>query len=230
MASHTPTGLISRVADHCFWFGRYVERAESTARVLQTTLSLALDAELSPRQCWQPVVMVSGEEAAFLGRMGDAAFGDGEVVQRYLVWDEHNCPVSLAPARSAPARENARSIREVLSLEAWETVNELHLWMASEQAEREYGYANGHGGQRDGFYRRIRQSAQLTLGLLRSTMLHDTPLDFIWLGVLLERVGQTARMLDVHHHALTAGGRAHHVIETACGCRSCARARASSRS
>src|SRR5262249_52650531 len=54
---------------------------------------------------------------------------------------------------------------------------------------------------------------QLCLGLLRSTMLHDTPLDFIWLGVLLERVGQTARLLDVHHHAFSGG--AHQVVETA---------------
>jgi uncharacterized alpha-E superfamily protein len=211
MASHTPTGLISRVADRCLWFGRYVERSESSARVLQTTLSLALDAELSPRQCWQPVVMVSGEEPAFLGRMGEAALEDGESVQRYLVWDE-GCPVSLARSVGA-ARENARAIREVLSSDVWETVNELYLWLAGE-GRREYGHENGHGGQRDGFYRRIRQSTQLALGLLRSTMLHDTALDFTWLGVLLERVGQTARLLDVHHYALIAGGRAHHVVET----------------
>jgi uncharacterized alpha-E superfamily protein len=215
MASHTPTGLISRVADRCFWFGRYVERSESSARVLQTTLSLALDAELSPRQCWQPVVMVSGEEPAFIGRMGDAALEDGEAVQRYLVWDQ-DCPVSLVRSVGA-GRENARAIREVLSSDVWEAVNELYLWLAGGQAEREYGHDGhelGHGGERDGFYRRIRQSTQLTLGLLRSTMLHDTALDFTWLGVLLERVGQTARLLDVHHYALTASGRAHHVIET----------------
>lgn len=220
MAPHTPTGLISRVADRCFWLGRYVERSESSARVLQTTLSLALDAELSPRQCWQPVVMVSGEEGAFLGRMGEGALEDGEAVQRYLVWDQ-DCPVSLARSVGA-ARENARAIREVLSSDVWEAINELYLWLAGGHAGREYGHEDGredgrefgHGGQRDGFYRRIRQSTQLTLGLLRSTMLHDTALDFTWLGVLLERVGQTARLLDVHHYALTAGGRAHHVVET----------------
>jgi uncharacterized alpha-E superfamily protein len=46
-------------------------------------------------------------------------------------------------------------------------------------------------------------------------MLHDEPLDFVWLGVLLERVNQTARMLDVHHHAFTQMSRRHEVIETA---------------
>ena len=42
----------------------------------------------------------------------------------------------------------------------------------------------------------------LALGAVRSTMLHDEPLDFIWLGVLLERVSQTARILDVHYHTV----------------------------
>ena len=56
---------------------------------------------------------------------------------------------------------------------------------------------------------------QLSLGLLRSTMLHELPLDFIWLGVMLERVGQTARTLDVHHHALSGLSTRHQVVDTA---------------
>jgi uncharacterized alpha-E superfamily protein len=72
--------MIARVADHCFWFGRYLERIESTARVLQVTRNLALDAGLTPRQCWHPVVVVSGEEDAFTARFG-RDIADGEVVQ-----------------------------------------------------------------------------------------------------------------------------------------------------
>jgi uncharacterized alpha-E superfamily protein len=197
--------MISRVADHCFWFGRYLERAESAARVLLVTRNLALDGELSPAQCWQPVLIVSGAEAAFLARAG-ADPADGEAVERYMTWDEENlCSIRRSVAS---ARENARSIREVISLEAWETVNELHVWLGSEAARA--GYAE----QRYGFYRRIRQGVQLCLGLMRSTMLHDTPLDFIWLGVMLERAGQTARILDVHHHALVSLA-AHRVVEVA---------------
>ena len=204
--------MISRVADHCFWFGRYVERAESTARMLSATANLALDAELSPAQAWRPVVVVSGEEDAFRSRVADnnddsAAWGDGEVVQRFMVWDEAN-GVSLTRS-VAGARWNARSIREVLSLEAWESVNELHLWFTSTVASAVYA------NQREAFYQQVRRSTQLTLGLLRSTMLHDEPLDFIWLGVLLERVSQTARTLDVHHHAFTNLSRRHEIVETA---------------
>ena len=204
--------MISRVADHCFWFGRYVERAEAVSRMLAASVSLALDAELPSAQVWRPIVVVSGEEDQFSARMAadddeHPAWGDGELVQRFMVWDEESI-VSLARSVSG-ARWNARSIREVLSLEAWEAVNELYLWMRDPAAQAMYA------NHREGFYQQIRRSTQLTLGLLRSTMLHDEPLDFVWLGVLLERVSQTARMLDVHHHAFTNLPSRHEVVETA---------------
>lgn len=190
--------MISRVADHCFWFGRYLERAESTARVLAVTQHLALDAELTPPECWRPVLIAFGQDEEFLARRGEEATGDGEAVQRAMTFEEDNA----ASIRSsvAAARDNARSIREAVSLEVWETVNELHLWMESAEAPEQFAV------NRYGFYRRVRQLVQLALGLTQSTMLHDTPLDFIWLGVLLERLGQTARTLDVHH--LASAGRA----------------------
>src|SRR5206468_7037647 len=181
------------------------------------SVSLALDAELPSAGVWRPVIVVSGEEDVFRTRFtgeddDHAAWGDGEAVQRFMVWDEDN-GVSLARSVYG-ARWNARSIREVLSLEAWESVNELHLWMRSEAAQAQFAQ------QRDAFYQHVRRGTQLTLGLLRSTMLHDEPLDFMWLGVLLERVNQTSRMLDVHHHAFTNLPRrrsrdAEEVVETA---------------
>lgn len=200
--------MISRVADHCLWFGRYVERAESTARLLATTHNLALDAELAPAACWRPVVVVAGEEAAFKTRWGDddAAFADGERVEETLTWDE-GTGVSIMRSVAA-ARWNARTIREAVSLEAWEATNELHLWMRSEAARADFAE------RRFDFYRRVRSGTQLVLGLLRSTMLHDEPLDFIWLGVMLERVSQTARILDVHHHAFTTATPRHEVVAT----------------
>jgi len=199
--------MISRVADHCFWFGRYLERAEATARMLAASASLALDAELPAAQVWRPVVVVSGEEQEFVADHGEAAWADGEAVQRFMVWNDDN---GVALARSVGgARVNARSIREVLSGEAWEAVNELHLWIASEATATLYAQ------HRELFYQQVRRSTQLTLGLLRSTMLHDEPLDFVWLGVLLERVSQTARMLDVHHHAFTHIDDKSEIIETA---------------
>lgn len=197
--------MISRVADHLFWLGRYLERAESAARVLSVTRNLSLDGELAPRQAWQPAVIVSGEEDAFRARCGEEGYEDGERVQAHLTWDEES-PSSILRAVEA-ARENARSIREVVSLETWEAVNELHLWLSG--AGRALYREDRHG-----FYRHIRQSAQLCLGTVHATMLHDDAFDFIFVGVMLERGGQTARILDVHHHALVQMP-AHQVIETA---------------
>jgi uncharacterized alpha-E superfamily protein len=184
-----------------------MERVESTARVLRVTVSLALDAELPPRRFWHPVVIVSGQEADYVKRFGHDALGDANLVQRYLARDEEN-PVSLRRSIDA-ARENARSIREVISLEVWQTVNELHVFLASEEADIMFEQ------DRDTLYTRIQRAMQLGLGLVQSTMLHDTPLDFLWLGVLLERASQTARLLDVQHHALVAAGAMHPVLETA---------------
>jgi len=198
--------MISRVADGCFWLGRYLERAESTARLLATTRALALDGELSPERAWSSVLGVAGEQAPFIERHGQAAQADGELVQRTMTWGE---PDGTSIARSIQAaRENARSVREVLSGDVWESVNELYLWLASEAAEREWAES------RDAFYRRVRDGVQLSLGLMRSTMLHDEPLDFAWMGLLLERVGQTSRILDVHHHAFSNMPVEHQAHET----------------
>jgi uncharacterized alpha-E superfamily protein len=203
-----PVGLISRVADCCFWFGRYLERAESVARQLEAHLNLALDGELTPHQCWHPLIVVAGEEANFRHLHGEEGVEDGDMVERYLVWDER-CWVSLSRSVQA-ARENARAVREVLSGDVWETVNALHLFLEGAGRMR-------FEQDRDGFYRQVRHWTQLALGLMRSTMLQDTALDFIWLGVMLERTNQTARLLDVHHHALgPAEARpVHQVVETA---------------
>jgi len=199
--------VISRVADHCFWFGRYLERAENTARVLPVTLAVALDADLSARQSWRPVVVVAGEEAGFVARFGDAAMQDGEVVQRYLTWDRAN----LTSIRSSihAVRDTARSIREVLSLDVWQTVNELWLWMNSEAAEELFD------ADREHFYRHIRDACLLVLGALRNTMLHDLPLDFVWLGAVLERASQTARILDMQYHRERAADGAELAVDDA---------------
>jgi uncharacterized alpha-E superfamily protein len=194
--------VISRVADHLFWLGRYLERAESTSRVLSVTRNLSLDGELSQRQAWLPTVVVFGEEERFRATQGEAALEDGEAVQHYLTWEDDAASIALAVRG---ARENARSVREVVSLETWEAVNELHLWLG------------GDGGplfrqDRHGFYRHVRDAVQRTVGVVHGTMPHDDAFDFILLGLSLERAGQTARILDVHHHALAG---AHGVVETA---------------
>ncbi len=201
--------MISRVAENCFWLGRYLERTEATARLLNVTRHLSMDAELEPRQCWLPVVIVIGEQPRIIDRTTEHPIGytSGEQVERFMTWDDNNS--SSIHQSVAALRENARTIREVISLEMWEAINELYLWLNSEHARSEYMH------ERAVFYRRIRDRCQLTAGLMRSTMLHDLPLNFIWLGMLLERGSQTARVVDVHHHAFTLHERSEDAVEAA---------------
>jgi uncharacterized alpha-E superfamily protein len=202
--------VISRVADHCFWFGRYVERAESTARLLQATRTLVFDADLPVTQCWQPLIIVSGEYPSFCERFGAEAVGQGEKVQEHLTWSLES-GVSLVSSVRA-ARESARVIRDVLSLDTWEAINELYHFLGREQTQQLYRE------NREELYRSVRRSTQLVLGLVRSTMLHDEPMSFLWLGAMIERAGQVARLLDMHHHTIVAEGtqrQAHDIVQVA---------------
>ena len=124
-----------------------------------------------------------------------------------MTWAPDN-PVSIRNSIRA-AREGARSIREVIGHDIWQATNELYLWFMGEAAAAQYLH------DRDEVYRHIRRSTQLCLGLVRSTMMHDEPMDFLWLGVMLERVGQTARTLDMHHHIQGAADGQQPLLQTA---------------
>lgn len=203
--------LISRVADHCFWFGRYLERAEATARSLRSTREALMGGSLDARVSWLPVIIAAGEQQRFAEHFADpSAAQDGALVQQYMVWEPRN----LSSLRSSimAVRSNARSIRDHLSLEVWEQVNGLHWWIEDESDQHGARWTWAH--DRHAFYARIAESMALTAGLLRTTMLRDTPLDFIILGSMLERASQTARILDVQHHALELS-KPHVVVDTA---------------
>ncbi|QEL17907.1 alpha-E domain-containing protein [Limnoglobus roseus] len=179
--------MISRVAEHCFWMARYLERAENTARVLEVNQTLLLDFHVPVEQQWKPVLIISGIH----DYEGDTG---GESVQGYMTWDEEN-PFSIVSSL-AWARENARIIREVISAEMWERMNYYHLWLNS-PAVREL-YHNNRGE----FYAQIRRINQLLTGICDSTMAHGEAWEFLRLGRHLERACQTARTLDVKYHIL----------------------------
>ena len=179
--------MISRVADHCFWLGRYLERAENTARVLEVNQTLLLDFAVPLEQQWQPLCIISG-----IHDMPEDA--DGETVQNHLTWESDN-HASIVSSIAA-ARENARNIREVISAESWERLNYYYLWMQSSQARALYH------SDRNAFYSEIKHINQLITGISEGTMSHGEAWEFIQLGKYLERAGQTARILDVKYHIL----------------------------
>jgi uncharacterized alpha-E superfamily protein len=153
---------------------------------------LLLDAEHDRAERWKPVIVVLGEQARFEELVGAERYHDDEDAEDYLTWNQKNS-VSLRSSLYW-ARENARMIREVISREMWETLNTSWQWFTSKAAQREYK------NDRSQFYRRIRSLCAEFIGTSDSTMLHEEPLDFMLLGMALERANQTARLMDVKHH------------------------------
>ncbi|MDX1384585.1 MAG: alpha-E domain-containing protein, partial [Thermoanaerobaculia bacterium] len=180
--------------ESCFWLHRYLERMESTARFLQVNRDFLLDVPVASGERWRPLLIVAGEEPRFEEMLGAEAMDDGEVVEEYMVWSPDNPSSILASTREA--RENARTIREVISLEMWNQLNAHWVWLTGSGGKRLYR------SQRRAFYDRCAQAAQLFRGVAHDGMLHEEPFDFMRLGMLLERAGQTARILDVKYHAV----------------------------
>lgn len=179
--------MISRVAEHCFWLARYLERAENAARVLEVNHTLLLDFHVPVEQQWRPLLIISGihdypkEPSA-------------EHVQEFMTWDRDN-PFSIVSSL-AWARENARIIREVISVEMWERMNFYHLWMQADEARALYD------GHRSEFYAQVRRINQLLHGIADTTMSHGEAWEFFKLGTYLERASQVARTMDVKYHTL----------------------------
>ena len=179
--------MISRVAEHCFWLARYLERAENTARVLDVNQTLLLDFFVPVDHQWKPLLIISGVHDY-------KGVTESEEVQRYMTWDAEN-PCSIITSITS-ARENARIIREVVSHEYWERINFFYLWMQGDASHALYDR------DRNEFYGQVRRINQLLFGVGEGTMSHGEPWEFFLLGKYLERSCQTARILDVKYHLL----------------------------
>ena len=179
--------MISRVAEHCFWLARYLERAENTARVLEVNHTLLLDFHVPVEEQWRPLLIISGVHEY-------EKEPTAENVQEFMTWDRDN-PFSIASSL-AWARENARIIREVISAEMWERMNYYHLWMQGDEGRALYD------DRRHEFYAQVRRINQLLHGIADTTMSHGEAWEFFKLGTYLERASQTARIMDVKYHTL----------------------------
>lgn len=191
--------MISRVAESAFWLARYLERVEDMARLLYVNVNFVLDVNLEDVPRWWPLVLAVGAEKEFLSRTPEEKRDDAEIVQEFLCWDRSH-PNSIASSLDR-ARENARTIRETISLEMWETLNGLSLWFNSPDGRRRYQK------ERYEFYQYMRDQCVLFQGFALDTMLQSEGYHFMRLGTSLERAGQTARILDVKYHALGPTGR-----------------------
>src|SRR5712675_618923 len=114
--------MLSRVADSIYWMGRYIERAENVARFIDVNLNLNLDLPAGSAEQWQPLVSITDDDELFAKRYGQST---RENVIEFLTFDADNPNSILSCLRVA--RENARSVREIISSEMWIQINKFYL-------------------------------------------------------------------------------------------------------
>ena len=181
--------MLSRVADSLYWINRYVERAENISRFVEVSEAMALDCPPGSAEPWLPLIDASGDRELF-----DELYpaGGPEQVVEFLVRAEAN-PYSVVNC-IAIARENARQIRDVITTEMWEQLNDTYWTLLDSE-----GFWKQQPQER---LRDIRRACQLFYGITDATLSRDLSWHFSRLGRLLERADKTTRILDVKYFLL----------------------------
>lgn len=184
--------MLSRVADNLYWFGRYLQRAENTARLVSVHAHLLLDLPRTVTFGWAPLVHILGADALFRDRYGED-YSEANVV-RFLILDEEH-PGSVASSLRS-ARAILRTVRDCMPIDAWEKLNDIHLFL-QEKGEKSLGRA-----KRFELLSRLIDGTLLLDGVLQSNMSHDVGFQFLRLGTNLEQADMTTRIVDVRTSSL----------------------------
>ena len=171
--------MLSRIAESLFWIGRYIERSDGTARILDVHLQLLLeDPWIEEDLACRSLLSVMGAEMP----PEDAALSRADVLNILAV--DRTQPASIAYSLNA-ARENARRAREVISTELWEVLNTTRARMprkvSSDKVHEFFGW--------------VRERSALAVGIIESATSRDEAWLFFTLGRSIERADMTARLL-----------------------------------
>ncbi|MEO0847188.1 MAG: alpha-E domain-containing protein [Cyanobacteria bacterium J06648_1] len=182
--------MLSRVADSIYWLNRYIERAENVARFIDVNLNLMLDLPAGVSPQWKPLISVTGDLAQFNNRYSEV--NNRNVIQ-FLCFDPEyeNSIISCV----SKARENARSIREVISSEMWEEVNSFYLLVKEASAASSMRTLPK-------FFSVVKMASHRFAGVMDATMSHNEGWQFGQMGRLLERADKTTRIVDVKYFLL----------------------------
>lgn len=195
--------MLSRVAESCFWMSRYIERAETSARLLDVNMQLLLDFENQDRgltgvdtRHWIPILATLEDQELFQELYGELT---AENVQEFVAFEAKN-PNSIYSCISM-ARENARTIREQISSEMWKQLNRLYLGLRSSSARVDFR------NNPSDFFQSIALGSHLFQGITDATMAHGLGWNFLQAGKYLERADSTSRVLDMKYHILLPQGQ-----------------------
>lgn len=185
--------LLSRLAENLFWIGRYVERAENTARLLNVNYSATLEMTGRAREYWTPLLELTGGEGRLREKYGRV---DARSVSAWLAFDQGN-PASIASS-VLRARENARGLRDRIPSEMWEALNRTYLNVC---------FQNEGVIDRDGLFEfcaSARDAAQFFFGIAFATLPRDEGWSFLRAGQMLERGDNVIRVLQTYYRGMDA--------------------------
>jgi uncharacterized alpha-E superfamily protein len=191
--------MLSRVANSLYWMSRYIERAENIARIVDVNLQLLLDFrnlnEERLAQHWLPIVQTTGDEKQFFQLHKKAT---GNAVTEFLVFQMEN-PNSIVSS-ICQARENARMVRDQITIEFWEELNRLYWFVKTPQARKAWNESPSD------FFQQIKNSSLLLIGLGDATLIHNEGWLFSQVGKFLERADKTSRILDLRYQVASEYG------------------------
>jgi uncharacterized alpha-E superfamily protein len=199
--------MLSRVANCLYWMSRYIERAENIARIVDVNLQLLLDLrnleDERLAEHWMPIVQSTGDEEAFLKLRQKAT---GQTVTEFLVF-EHGNPNSIVSS-ICQARENARMVRDQITIEYWEELNRLYLFIRSPDARKVWRQSPSE------FFQQIKAASLHLVGIGDATIVHNEGWWFSQAGKFIERADKTSRILDVRYTSLPERGAPKTISQT----------------
>jgi uncharacterized alpha-E superfamily protein len=176
--------MLSRVAERIYWQARYLERAENTARLLSVFSTLLLDLPPDTKLGWRSLVEITGTDRAFDEKYKQA---NERNVMRFLLLDSASSLLNTLEN----TRENARTTREIMPLEAFEQINDLFHYAKDNAAD------SISGGSRHKFLEEIISNCHEISGLMAGSMSRGAAYSFVRLGRSLERADMATRIIDV---------------------------------
>jgi len=186
--------LLSRQAECLFWLARYMERVESLARILEVTETFVRHG--ADQSGWLSVVQINADEKRFHERHANAT---ADTVLRFYLTDREN-PTSIAMSLFA-ARENARTLRPLISTEMWTQMNMFYNRARELMAEET---RPSDVSQLCAF---LKEGCQAHTGITEGTFFRDQGWAFYSIGKYLERGDQTSRLVDIKYHTLLPSAR-----------------------
>jgi uncharacterized alpha-E superfamily protein len=181
--------LLSRYAQSLFWLARYMERVENLARVLDVTDTFVRHG--ADQSGWESVVRINADETNFFARHREA---NAQTVPQFYLLDREN-PNSIAMSLFA-ARENARTLRPLISTEMWAQINVFH------NKVRLLTEIDTQPSRLSGLCSFLRESCQAHAGITDGTFFRDQGWAFYQIGKYIERGDQTSRLVDIKYHTL----------------------------